>query len=151
MFYLLRALAVGWLVCGLAGAAHAFTFSYGAAFSVQGVKQEDGRLVLPLSSNKYTNVKISAKPLYQFVSDCQTDCTYHPAKQVTFVCTDWRRAFSNENLFIAEVEFNQELILTFLLFQNPDKVVVQTPKEVSFIDKDLQKRIENYLTELVPS
>ena len=148
MFYVKRALLIGWLVCGLIGTAYAFTFSYGDAFSVSGIEQDSGQLVLPLSSKKYRDVKLTSKKLYQFLKQCQSDCTY-PVKQTVFVCTDFHYAFSNENILIADVEFNKEIIVTFLVMKQSDQIRVQLPKEVVFKDTALWQQVQEELKNLI--
>lgn len=139
------------MVCVLLGGylpVGAFTFQYGQALTVQGLKQEKGRLVLPVTRKKYRNVKIAARPLYQFLQQCQAVCLY-PVDKIEFESTDYRRAFTNENLVIAQVKFNKELIITFLVSRQNGKLTVEGPGEVHFIDTALQQRVYSYLTELV--
>ena len=148
MFHLRRVL-VGLGICLLTALpVRAFTFLYGQAFSVAGLSQKKGKLHLPLAQRKYANVKITGKDLYRFLQTCREDCSY-PAENIAFATTDLRRALSRQDMFIAEVEFNGEVVLTFLVFTHADGVSVQAPKGVMFMDKPLQQQVYRYLTESV--
>ncbi len=132
----------------MVGPVCAFTFSYGKAFTIKGISQQDGRLQMPLYQKKYSNTKVLTKPLYTFLLACTDDCTY-PVKHIDFVSLDTRQAFSNPHLMIATLAFNQEITLTFLVHKQTDKITVTFPKEVLFTDKELQQQVEKYLNQLV--
>ncbi len=142
-----RKCAPALLCCLLAVPACAFTFSYGNVFDVQDVKNEGGVPVLPLSGGKYKNVKVLDKDLYDFLLQCKTDCRY-PAEEISFVSADYRKAFTNERMLIADVDFNGEISLTFLVFKNKDGFSVKTPAEAVFKDRKLEKRVKTYLIRL---
>lgn len=145
MFWLKRMLALGSLLCAVP--ACAFTFSYGNLFDVKDVKNEGGVLQLPLSGGKYKNVKILEKDVYDFLLQCKTDCRYL-AESTQFVSVDYRQAFTNERMLIADVDFNNEVTLTFLVFKNKDSFSVKAPQEAVFKDKKLQKQVKKYLIRL---
>lgn len=145
MFWLKRAPVLMWLLCAVP--ACAFTFSYGNVFDVKDVKLENGVLMLPLSGGKYKNVKVLEKDVYDFLLQCKKDCRY-PTDEVHFVSADYRKAFTNERLLIADVDFNGEVALTFLVFKNKDGFSVKAPAEAVFKDKKLQKQVNNYLIRL---
>ena len=62
---------------------------------------------------------------------------------------DIRKAQTNERMFIAQVELNAEVLVTFLVFKNKKGISVKSPEEVIFKDKKLEQEIKNYLKELV--
>jgi len=144
MFYSKRALGVGILCVGLAATACAFDFSYGTFFEVKNVKNKDGVLQLPLSRKKYKNVKVLSKELYGFLKQCSENCKY-PAQNTLFRTEEFRQAATNEQLFIADISFNDEILLTFLVFNNPDKIRVKFPEAVLFTDENLKKSIEKFI------
>lgn len=137
-------------LCFFAASACAFTFSYGNLFDVKDVKNQSGALMLPLSRGKYKNVKVLSKDVYDFLLSCPGDCLYN-APGTAFASTDYRKAFTNERMLIADVDFNGEIILTFLVFKNKDGFSVKSPQEAVFKDQKLEKQVRAYLTQLAES
>ena len=131
----------------LGSAAHAFTFSYGSLFDVKDVKNENGVLLMPLSSGKYKNVKVLDKDIYDFLLQCTKDCRY-AVQDAQFVSVDYRKALTNERMLIADVDFNGQLALTFLVFKNKNGFRVKTPDEAVFKDRKLEQRVKAYITRL---
>lgn len=149
MFCLKRILLAGVLGC-LAMPVCAFTFSYGTGIKVRGVEIKSGKLLLPLTHKKYRNVKIVSKDLFEFLKKCTDECVY-PAAEIKITSVDYRRSFTSEDLMIVEVELNQDLILTFLVFQKANAVSVKAPETVQFTNPVLYAEIEKYLKELIGS
>lgn len=145
MIWFRRALVLCLCLCAVE--ACAFTFSYGNLFEVKDVKNEGGALVLPLSRGKYKNVKVLSKDVYDFLLQCKKDCRY-AAPGGRFASGDYRKAFTNERMMIADVDFNGEIILTFIVFKNKNGFSVKTPAEAVFKDKKLEKRVRAYLENL---
>lgn len=146
MLCLRRVLAVS-VLCLAACAAYAFTFSYGEIFDVQDVQNKNGILLMPLTNGKYKNVKVLSKDVYRFLSDCRLDCHYLAVGN-EFASTDYRQAFTREGMLIADVDFNQEIAVTFLVFKNKDGFSVKAPETVVFKDKKILKQVEQYLKNL---
>lgn len=140
MFWLKRILAVG-AIASFTLPVCAFTFSYGSWLDIKGVEKVNNRVQLPLTRKKYKNVKITDKSLYQFLNRCQTDCQYPQPKQ-DFEIIESRAATSREGMWIADIEFNGEIILTVLVFENKKGLAVKLPDVVEFKDKAFQKQIE---------
>lgn len=147
MLFYKRALVGCMLVIWSASAACAFTFSYGDLFSVKNVTKQNGVLTLPKTNKKYRNVKISSKAVFDFLKNCETDCRYSVA-DVRFVSRDYRKARTREGMLIADVEFNDEIILTCLVFANKKGFSVKLPQEIVFNDKDLERRVKHYVEAL---
>lgn len=147
MFWFKRAPLVALAVCLWAVPACAFTFSYGNFFEIKDVQNQSGAPVLPLAGGKYRNVKIVSRELYRFLSQCAADCRYG-AQEARFESSDYRQAFTNERMLIADVEFNGEIILTFLAFKNKDGIRVQAPREAVFKDGKLKERVLRYVKTL---
>ena len=125
----------------------AFTFSYGNLFDVANIAQHNGVLQMPLANGKYRNVKIASKALYDFIKQCEQDCTYKTAV-AEFTAADYRKASTRDDMMVAEVDFNGEVQLTFLVFKNKDGFSVKFPADVVFKDKKLAAQVRKYLTEL---
>ncbi len=145
MFWLKRAPVLLFLLFCVP--ACAFTFSYGNVLDVKDVKLENGVLLLPQTGGKYKNVKVLEKDVYDFLLQCKKDCRYS-VQDVHFVSADYRKAFTNENMLIADVDFNNEITLTFLVFKNKEGFSVKTPQEAIFKDKKLEKQVKKYLIRL---
>ena len=147
MFWIKRALAVSLLVFSTVMPVCAFTFLYGNVVEVKEVRNTP-RLKMPLTRKKYKNVGILSKDLYRFLRQCAADCSY-PAGQVQFEISDYRVVKTkNQAMLIAQVDFNQELAVTFLVFKNPETISVKTPEPVVFKDAGLEKQVINSLEEL---
>ncbi len=142
-----RALGVCVLLLGSAFPACAFTFSYGNLFDVSQVKNENGAVMLPLANGKYRNIKLLSKDVWQFIKQCRQDCTYE-VTGADFTCTDYRKAATREGMMIAEVEFNGEIQLTFLVFKNKEGFSVKFPADVQFWDRKLAAQVRRRLQEL---
>lgn len=146
MFWCKRAPALG-LSLLLCSAAHAFTFSYGSLFDVKDVKNENGVLLMPLAGGKYKNVKVLDKDVYRFLQQCKKDCRYD-VQEVQFSSADYRKALTNDKMLIADVDFNGQIALTFLVFKNKKGFWVKAPEEAVFKDRKLEERVKAYVTRL---
>lgn len=145
MFWCKRALVCVWLLAAVP--ACAFTFSYGSLFEVKDVKNTGGALVLPLTRGKYKNVKVLSKEVYDFLLKCSVDCRYGGAG-AAFEVRDFRKALTRERMLIADIAFNQEIILTFLVFKNKDGFSVKAPQEAVFKDRKLYRQVRQKLTQV---
>jgi len=140
MFFYRRTLGV-WISCLLAVPACAFTFSYGNLVEVLGVERQDGTVQLPLTNKKYTNVKVLSKTVYDFLQTCTNDCIYS-ASAKDFTIAEYRVAANRQDMLIATVQFNEDLLLTVLAFKNKEKISVKFPTVVKFTDRNLEKQIQ---------
>lgn len=122
----------------------AFTFSYGNLFDVKEVKNDGGVLQLPLSRKKYKNVKILSKELYEFLRECEADCTYAPAG-TALEMAEYRAAATRADMWIADVSVNGEILLTFLVFKNENGFRVKFPEVITFKDAAFKKQLEKYV------
>lgn len=146
MFYTKRAL-VGVCEIWLATAACAFTFSYGNVLDITDVKNENGKLILPLTNKKYTNVKVLSKPLYGFLKMCETDCAYS-ATDIVWSVTDYRVAGARQNMLIVNISFAEDIQLTCLAFKNKKGISVKFPQVVEFKDANVKHQVREYIIKL---
>lgn len=140
-----RIAALAFLFC--ATSLCAFDLKYGSWFTVSGINQENGVILLPVERQKYKNIKVLSKEVYDKLLTCKAACTY-TTSEIKFTSTDYRKAFSNENMLIADVDFNGDWAITFLVFKNKDGYSVKTPGGFVFNDKKLQKDVTVYLQKL---
>lgn len=146
MFCVRRVLAVFALLC-LAHMACAFICIYGDYLEVNNIENKKGVLMMPTTNGQYKNIKVLSKEAYQFLQNCEDVCRY-AVTDVVVKSVNYRKAFTRSNLLIADVDLNDDLALTFLVFKNKDGFLVKAPQEVVFKDKKLQKQIEVYLIKL---
>ena len=146
MFYLRRTLGVMACLCWTVPAC-AFTFSYGSLFAVKDVQVKNGVLLLPRTSRKYTNVRVLSRPVYEQLLQCQKDCSY-PVTEKQFSSADYRRAGASGSMLIVQVQFNQDIQLTVLAFKEKGNISLRMPPAIVFKDKDLERRVRQYVTEL---
>ena len=85
--------------------------------------------------------------MYGFIKQCKQNCAYETST-AEFTVVDYRKASTREGMLIAEVDFNGEVQLTFLVFKNKDGFTVKFPADVVFKDKKLAARVRSYLTKL---
>ena len=143
MFYIKRALVVLGLVVATFPAC-AFTFSYGNLLDVKEVKNKNGVLQLPLTRKKYKNVKILSKELYEFVRQCSADCRY-AAGTPEWEMAEFRAVQSRQDMWIADVSVNGELLLTCLVFKNKNGLSIKFPQEVRFTDNAFKEQMRQYV------
>lgn len=146
MFWIRRALV---LCLGVlwAGPVCAFTFSYGNLLEVKDVQNKNGTLMLPITKRKYNNVKVLAKKVYSFLEQCKKDCRYETAGK-KFEIAQFRLASSREDMLIVQVDIQQEIRLTFLVFKGKKTPFIKAPNEVVFKDKKWEAAIYQQLKEL---
>jgi len=125
----------------------AFDFSYGNYLVVKDIKQRDKKLLLPVAQRKYRNIKVLSKDVYVFLRQCQTDCRLEVSK-ADFSVEDSRKALTREGMLLADVSFNGDLLLTFLVFKEKNGFSVKTPEKVVFTDKQLERQVQARLREV---
>ena len=138
-----RALAV-FLLAVVTAPAYAFTFSYGNLFEVKEVKNAGGVLQLPLTRKKYKNVKILSKELYGFLRACPSDCTYVQS-EIKLETAEYRAAASRQDMWIADVSVNGDILLTCLVFKSKKGFDIKLPEKVHFTDAAFQTRIRKFV------
>lgn len=141
--------AVAAFACLLtAAAAHAFSFSYGPYFTVTSIRrtQKDG-VVLPVARKKYRNIRLLSAKAYHVLDACGENCSQE-VSYMHFNIGDWRKASTREDMLIADVEFNDQWAVTFLVFKNKSGFSVKTPEDFTFQDKALQTRVTDALVAL---
>lgn len=131
----------------IAASSCALDLKYGRYFTVSGITQADGAVQLPLEKKKYKNIKVLSKKLYQTLLTCDASCVYEPGG-VSFASVDYRVPPSNKTMLIADVDFNDDLAITFLIFKNKTGLRVSAPSDFAFTDKRLEKDVTEYLKKL---
>ncbi len=120
--------------------AGAFDFQYGDVLRVSAVTRAQNALRLPLTRGKYANIRVLTRPVYEFLLSCAEPCRLERA-ETGFSVAEFRAAKSRPGMWIADVDFNGELEVTFLVFKNKSGFLVKTPEPVAFMDRALQKRV----------
>ncbi len=115
---------------GMAPALHALDVSYGK------------------ERKKYYNVRILDKDTYRFVASCQAPCMQEIAKVDVTVC-EVRAAKERPDMWIADVAFNQDWQITFLVFKQGDTYRVKSPIHLIFVQQALKKRTEEAIVAAV--
>ena len=81
----LLAVLLSLAVCDLC----AFDFSYGPFFTVKGIENKKGKILLPLSRGEYANIRILTAEIHQFLASCKEDCSF----DITFSYEEWEEQF----------------------------------------------------------
>ena len=124
--------------------AGALDLMYGQAFTVENITRQNAAVQLPLSRGKYANVKLLTRPVYEFLTVCKTPCRL-VRNTVDFAVQDFRVAQTRSGMWIAEVEINGEIALTFLVFKQGGQFSIKPPEPVKFLDKALLDDIKTRL------
>lgn len=131
----------------LAIPAGALNLTYGQAFTVEKITRQNAAVQLPLSRGKYANVKLLTRSVYEFLTTCKTPCRLE-RDTVTFTVQDFRAAKTHSGMWIAEVEINGEIALTFLVFKQGGQFSIKPPEPVKFLDETLLEAIKTRLKAL---
>ena len=142
MFFRRTALTIAALF--VSGGLCAFDVQYGSFFAVHDIAVEDGRPVLPLTRGKYANVRILDKETFSFIKNCSGDCR-QPAVSADAQLFEMRAAQTRADMWIADVSFGGQWLVTFLIFKNPDGYRVIEPEHFAFLNKPLQQRVRQML------
>ena len=136
------------LACVLfwAAGAGAVTLSYGNLLQVQHIEVKDNRLQMPLSRKKYANVRVLDKGLYGFSLACNNLCRFDAKARAFSIFSLWA-AKTRPGMWIADVEINAQLSITFLIFKDKETYHLKPPEEVVFNDKKLLAQIRAALVE----
>lgn len=132
----------------MAPALHALDVSYGNFLTITGIERAAGKVILPVERKKYYNVRILDKDTYRFVAGCQAPCMQEIAKVDVTVC-EVRAAKERPDMWIADVAFNQDWQITFLVFKQGDTYRVKFPIHLIFVQQALKKRTEEAIVAAV--
>ena len=143
MFFKRTALVVGWLIgsCGLC----AFDLQYGSFFEVQNIRLQQGRPVLPLARGQYANLRVLDKATFELLKNCGEGCRQEVTAAEPQIF-DMRAALTRPGMWIAEVSFGGQWLITFLVFQNETGFWVKEPEHFIFLDKRLQAQVQEMLS-----
>lgn len=145
MFWIRRTAALGVVFCALPLCA--FDFSYGPYFRVSGISQTEDGIKLPVARKKYANLKMLSSAVYRTLAACKQDCSQE-VSHMQFNIGDWRKAKTREGMLIADVEFNNQWAVTFLVFKNKKGFGVKPPEHFAFTDKKLEQEVQAALSAL---
>lgn len=134
-------------LCFFAPAAHAFSFSYGSFFTVNAIRRTQDGVVLPVARKKYKNIRLLSAAAYRRLDACTENCSQE-VSSVHFNIGDWRKAKTREGMLIADVEFDGQWAVTFLIFKNKNGFGVKPPEHFAFTDKTLEKQVQDALVRL---
>ena len=73
----------------------------------------------------------------------------HIPKAAELSLRELRPAKTRENMWIGEVAFNGQWLVTFLVFKNKDGFAVKEPKQFVFLDDVLKRRVADLLTQAI--
>ena len=118
----------------------AFDVQYGSLFKVKGIKLKNGLPVLPLSRNKYANVRVLDKETFEWLKGCALFCKQTEAPGKIRVLSV-RAAKTRPGMWISEVAVDQKWLFSFLVFQREKQVDVVDPEGVEILDKAWTDRI----------
>lgn len=127
--------------------ADALNLTYGQAFKVENITRQNAAVQLPLSRGKYANVKLLTRPVYEFLTTCKTPCRLE-RDTVNFTVQEFRATKTRRGMWVADVEINAEIALTFLVFKQGGNFSIKPPEPVKFLDETLLENIKNRLKAL---
>ncbi|WP_424244477.1 hypothetical protein Dip510_001726 [Elusimicrobium posterum] len=116
-------------------------FNFGA-FGIFNVDYENGKLIMPLQRDEYKNITILDKNLMLKMAQCFIKCETSETKTPEVKLVDLRPA---GKIFIADVSFDNELLITFLVIKNKDTVRVSKPEDFIFNDKNFETNLKNLI------
>ena len=129
------------VACGLC----AFDLQYGSFFRVKDIVLEQGRPVLPLTRGKYADVRVLDRETFDLLKNCSVPCRQEADSAGTEIF-DIRAALTRPGMWIAEVSFGGQWLVTFLIFQNKSGYDIKEPEKFVFLDRLLKKKVENMLS-----
>lgn len=122
----------------------ALTVSYGPLFEVLNVSRPADKVTLPLSRGKYANIRILTRETLDFVKTCPEPCVQEAGSGEIKV-EEFRAAKTRGGMWIADVSFDGQWLVTFLVFQNKNGYSVKPPEDFRFVQDDLRRRVEKTL------
>lgn len=124
-----------------AAGAGAADLIYGDFLLVRGISRSNARLQMPLSRKKYADVRLLDRSLYRFLLSCGEKCSFQPSGK-EYSISSVRAAKTRPDMWIAQVEVNNQLALTFLIFKEGETFRFVSPSDVIFKDKSFLTAIE---------
>lgn len=124
----------------------AFGVSYGSLFQISHISRQDGGIKFPLSRGKYANIRVLNRDVFEFLTACPEPCVQDAAPGQATV-EEFRSAQTRGGMWIADVSFDGNWLVTFLVFHNKNGYAVKPPEDFHFLDVNLRRRIEKMLTE----
>ena len=79
-----------------------------------------------------------------FVKNCSGNCR-QPAVSADARIVEMRAAQTRADMWIADVSFGGQWLITFLIFKNPTGYRVIEPEHFSFLNDSLQQRVRQML------
>lgn len=123
----------------------AFDLQYGSFFKIDSVSVQDGRPVLPLARKKYANLRVLDRETFELLKTCPAFCR-QPAVSAAPEVSEIRAAKTRGGMWIADVSFGGQWLVTFLIFQNKDGYGVKAPEHFIFLDERLKREVAGLLS-----
>ena len=129
---------------------YGLTVEVGNFFRIEKIRFQKGKLILPLSKKQYADVRILGRETYDFLHTCQglKSCK-QPFQKANIEVENVRPAKTRPDVWIADVSFNNQWQLTFLVVANGEKRIFKAPSQVVFLDKALEQQIRAQVLEKI--
>lgn len=125
-----------------------FYFGY---FEVKNVELRGGVLELPLERGEYKNIKILTQDLLNKMTTCTDTCQPETLKKPAYQISEMRTA--GANLIIADVLFDGELAVTFLInrytSRGKESLRINKPSDFEFSDAKFEREVKEFLKNAV--
>lgn len=145
MFWLKRTALAAWCMAAATGLC-AFDLQYGSFFKIDSVSIKDGRPVLPLARNRYANLRVLDRDTFERLTSCPSVCRQEAASARPEV-SEIRAAKTRKGMWIADVSFGGQWLVTFLIFENKDGFGVKEPEHFVFLDQWLKREVHGLLSQ----
>ena len=127
----------------------ALDVAYGSFFTVRGVTLKNNRPVLPITRGQYANVRILDKKTFDWLADCKEPICKQEASGGQIEVTAIRAAKARSGMWIADISVDSRWLLTFLVFQNPQKYGIVVPDVIRIEDTGWHRQVEKQISEAV--
>lgn len=124
----------------------AFDLQYGSFFKIDSVSMEDGLPVLPPARGKYANLRVLDRDTFEWLKSCPSDCRQEAVSARPEV-SEIRAAKTRKGMWIADVSFGGQWLVTFLIFENKDGFGVKEPEHFVFLDQRLKREVHGLLSQ----
>ncbi len=141
----------GWVfvfVWLLSPALHAWDVTVGSSFKILDVVRTDAKIVFPLERKKYANIRVLNRATYQELLRCADPCKLVENVETPRVA-QVRPANTQQNMWIAQVDYLPAWRLTFLVFKKGNNYSIRFPEHVEFLNQVLKERTQEVILQAI--
>jgi hypothetical protein len=119
---------------------YALTWQAETFFQIKGIRFKEDRVVLPLSRNKYNDIRVLDQQTFSQLKNCQT--VEICSQNLTKIDVKIENVRSIKEFFLVDVNLGDRWLVTFVVLKNGKDFMIKPPTRFKFLSNVFKEEVE---------